>query len=1788
MYFINKNLFLRGAVSIFLLSFLFLTSCTSGVQSGEISASFSGINTVTAISPTAVKITWTNSENFKFYDIYVDFQKDALLADQIFGEATVEKLNPGTNYKFKVLGRGTTTGAGNDRQLEVKTWDRFSGVSAVTKDGDGNIEVSWDYANNAQEYYIFYREEEAPTAENTDGWKTPNITTFNKNYLFKDLKGSTTYFFVVQALYRNGEVERNTNFLSDSTKSSFGGLASWVQVPRITIGALPSFNINIPDNPLFPLNRFTTSIYKDGNPISDPLIGKGKITFSSGIKWDLGKISGISTRIQYKDSSKKIDETFTIPNQSTYIKGLLDKIDNPVLSGSGIGQAFLGKAVAVGDFNCDGYDDVAIGMPESVIGAGANGSGNQGAVYVYYGGQRIGNRYYLRTSASQPQTRSGIITPDPQIITFPDLKADTFLGRSLAVGNLNGDRNGSTYQCMDLAIGAPGAINRDGVRSGSVFLIYGSTTGLKFPSVASAIAENTSTCNGLADGASCTPVRLWADSTLWPRGAFSGNVFSGRVLNHASFGNAIAFIGDFNADGYSELAIGAPNAPWDGDLATLNLSAGFNYEGVGFVALFFGSQFGLSTVTPTTTGTDSFRFLKIYPPLAQPGMNFGSSIAGGADVDGKDRREFPSGSGKYVGGSDFVVGAPNYSYKHLINFATFPAQGSNPNSYISILPFEGGWWGSDSTNFSNPYGFDSIAGVGTSFLYFGRNNLSIDDASFWSCGSRGSSASTHFSCLASPTSYRVLFPRDSETRAFGSAVAMLGDESSRDSTNYSLCVTFPTTTRSLCRDPNGDGYADIFVAGSDSGSTSKPLTGAVWQFFGNSFQIYERGASSSGNQDQFINGTFYNTIPQCVAFDQNINTVKSACAPVRIRPNSIPSSTRLGAIAGSMVGGDINRDGLLDLVIGGIGYNPDGQQPQAGGVFMFPSARSVGINTSYSLFAKAPVNASVAGYDQLGYSVGVGDFDAIGANTNALAYSPQAPKSVTQIDLSSLGYQDIIGGAPYDEVQRPAGGAVHFFLSGGDVNSPTILPSNLMTNKNINANPVESLVDKLATSQSVGYGYTRLVGDINGDGFDDAVSQIQGFDNTGTSSNTGIIFFGSPLGLITTTFCLNNQSRIFTDGKSAGNEVNCIPSYSHTAGITISNIVLPQLMRKPNNVSPSWAYQSFPAGDVNGDGFRDVVFIDQNSINSNIILYYGSRSGLQDIVVPSNNPNNSDPQIVSKKLNLRTNYSTQSFYSVERDYRVQSEIVYGDFNADGFSDIVFADAYATGPKLTSPTLTEDGQIISILQPQGGGATSPNGTWICPSTLFRDSKCVGEGPDYHGVAYVFYGSASGLQTPLRNNNTDIDIASNVMSIYDSIADSSKRSCNDSGICKVTKIRNPVFFNSYNGFYSLRHYFGSSMTVMNYNGNASGVQLGDESKNYDDLLVTSPEYQNPECTRLGGSASEKSQGRIFLYAGSKWGLVGANFNDYWPSKPGEIDQCPISNLGNEETGLGFSIDPTVQIRALRMPFANPNLNYNANGGRGFAARITSAGDLNGDGQEDLAVSAPSETVNVDGAMVTNGGAVYIYYGPLCPTDNDFSLLNKIQNDQYGTDFYSINKQKTFLDLGVQKEGSCGSKLLAPQKIVIKDASPNNRNYGFTLTGGRFKSEKNTGDINGEITFPISDLIVGTKYFNNTTTNTTMNGRGVILFGSAPDGTYPGGLFADDYPSYVVETISGTKIKPYILQMPSISNSEFFYGNISTGDINNDGGMDLMIPSIEYDMPATSNSSGGINMGTFLLFY
>lgn len=117
----------------------------------------------------------------------------------------------------------------------------------------------------------------------------------------------------------------------------------------------------------------------------------------------------------------------------------------------------LGAALAAGDFNGDGFDDVAIGAPQAVRFGSA-----QDTVFIVYGPFAMSGETIDLLDAGRPVTE--LLAP---LFDIQGQQVSQGLGAALAAGDFDNDG------LDDLAIGAPGYDPGQGEDFGRVYLLYG-------------------------------------------------------------------------------------------------------------------------------------------------------------------------------------------------------------------------------------------------------------------------------------------------------------------------------------------------------------------------------------------------------------------------------------------------------------------------------------------------------------------------------------------------------------------------------------------------------------------------------------------------------------------------------------------------------------------------------------------------------------------------------------------------------------------------------------------------------------------------------------------------------------------------------------------------------------------------------------------------------------------------------------------------------------------------------------------------------------------------------------------------------------------------------------------------------------------------------------------------------------------------------------------------------------------------------------------------------------------
>jgi hypothetical protein len=259
----------------------------------------------------------------------------------------------------------------------------------------------------------------------------------------------------------------------------------------------------------------------------------------------------------------------------------------------------FGLALASGDFDNDGFDDLAVGVPGENIGT----TSDAGSVHIIYG-----SAAGLSSAGDQVFHRGTIDVEDD-----PDFFDD--FGAALAACDFNGDGRD------DLAVGVPLDDVSSESSAGSVNVLYGSAAGIsavgdqlfhqdvlndaaeEFDNFGTSLAAGDFNADGRGDLAVGVPgedlesvpvFNVGAVHTLY--GGASGLSAAGNQVFHEDspgmndtaeggdgFGRAVTS-GDFNGDGFDDLTVGVPSEDIGGTI-----------EDAGAIHTIYGGSGGLST-----------------------------------------------------------------------------------------------------------------------------------------------------------------------------------------------------------------------------------------------------------------------------------------------------------------------------------------------------------------------------------------------------------------------------------------------------------------------------------------------------------------------------------------------------------------------------------------------------------------------------------------------------------------------------------------------------------------------------------------------------------------------------------------------------------------------------------------------------------------------------------------------------------------------------------------------------------------------------------------------------------------------------------------------------------------------------------------------------------------------------------------------------------------------------------------------------------------------------------------
>jgi hypothetical protein len=767
--------------------------------------------------------------------------------------------------------------------------------------------------------------------------------------------------------------------------------------------------------------------------------------------------------------------------------------------------------------------------------------------------------------------------------------------------------------------------------------------------------------------------------------------------------------------------------------------------------------------------------------------------------------------------------------------------------------------------------------------------------------------------------------------------------------------------------------------------------------------------------------------------------------------------------------GDVNGDGFSDVIIGAYLYSNG--EPGEGRAFVYHGSAT----------GLAATPAWTGESDQASASYG-GSVSTAG-------------------DVNGDGFSDVIVGALWYSNDQVAEGRAYAYY--GSATGLRAAPSWI----------TEGNVDQARYGVSV-----STAGDVNGDGFSDVIVGANGYDNGQSNEGRAQVYHGSATGLSTTPAWSveSNQSSAFL-------------------GIAVGT-----------------------AGDVNGDGYADVI-VGAHGLNT-VYAYYGSATGLDTTA---------DWEVDGPG----------GFYGI-------SVGTAGDVNGDGFADVIVgafwysngegqeggAWAYQGGPTGLSTTAawtTESNQGGADLGVSVATAGDVNGDGfsdvIVGAPLFDDTV------SDEGAAFTFYGSPLGLESTAGWTSESGQANAAFGSVVAAAGD-----VNGDGFSDLL-VGAPLFDAGQVDEGRVFEFHGTASgpaanASWTAEGNQAGAQFGAaiatagdvDGDGYSDVIVGAPFFDNGEA----------DEGRAFVFRGSASGLFAAAA---WTAESDQVDASfgdsvatagDVNGDGYSDIVVGASLYDNGQVDEGRASAylgsttgLAPTPAWTAEGDQAaahFGASVGTAGDVNRDGYSDVIVGAP----DYDNGQIDEGRA-YAYHGSASGLSTTAAWTEELDQagarfgaavatagDTNGDGYSDVAIGAPLYDAGQADEG----------RALVYRGSAAGLGAVATWTAesdqadARFGSSVATaGDVNGD---GYSDLIVGAPRYDGGQVD---EGRASVYHGSAS------GLSA--VAAWTAES--------------NQTGAQFGAGVATAGDANGDGYSDVLVG-------APSFANGQVGEGGASLFF
>ncbi len=722
-------------------------------------------------------------------------------------------------------------------------------------------------------------------------------------------------------------------------------------------------------------------------------------------------------------------------------------------------------------------------------------------------------------------------------------------------------------------------------------------------------------------------------------------------------------------------------------------------------------------------------------------------------------------------------------------------------------------------------------------------------------------------------------------------------------------------------DVNGDGYADVIV-GASNYTNGEPGEGRVFVYYGSASGPGSTPWTAESNVGSALFGSAVAGGGDCngdgfadvavgaptyssgtYSFNGQFYVYHGSAAGLPLTPSAQRGPSTTPTTGGGYLGqsiawaGDVDGDGYSDLIVGEPGW--DGASIDLGRATLYRGG-SGGIGFSPAWTGQGSLNSN--------YGVSVASAG----------------------DINGDGYADWLVGAPYDGSTDT--GSVSVYQGVATASLAAVTRTHTLT-----------------SSQASGrFGMAVASGDVDGDGFSDVVIDADGYDGTLTDEGRVFLYRGAPGTAINTTaiwqYQTNSYNAQFGESVALAGDVNgdgypdVVVSYGNRAAVSAfygTSTGLP--------ATPSWTFASTnadtvflnvrPAGDVNGDGYSDVVVGEPSwdngqSNEGRALVFLGSASGLGSAPAWAIEPD---------------------FIGVAFGGSVAGA---GDVNGDGYGDVlVRAGGFTVG------SWTNAGVVFLYLGSAAGLSTSP--AWQASGTQTNESYGVVRGVgDVNGDGYADFA----VGAPSWDN-----------------------AWTDAG-------RVDVYLGGPNGPPASPSWTAEGDQASAYFGFASAA--GDvNADGFADVVIVASGYDN-------GSTDE---GRVYVYLGSSSGLSttanwtwepNASSQRMTAAAAGDVNGDGYGDLVVGRPGYYYSLYPDDGVADVFFGSAtglasSPSweTHQSAQYGANFGSGVSTAGDVNGDGRAEIIVGA-SKWQNVYPGEVSEGAA-FVYSMPTARAGRSLTL-------------------------------------------------------------------------------------------------------------------------------------------------------------------------------------------------------